>query len=194
MDKPIGASVDYSQDFSMAPISVTFCNKGLNLTDSFPELASVDFRPDNRATWVPVWSALLFNSSTATSSDTFIISNSKKQLHVCMRLNINSSSESELRIRHFYNSDRACKLKNMAVYLHGHGLFLAQDFTLPLDKSLFDSNANFIIGLTLEASQSLPTEEFNCSQIASQTLDSCLIEDAWKASNQSAECVANYLK
>jgi hypothetical protein len=193
IEEPTGASIAYNQDFSLAPISVTVCSKNPDLTYSFPELASVDYRLDARAAWKPIWSASSLKPA-AISADTFVTSDSKKQLHLCMKISVNISSGSELRIRHYYTDLGKCNLKNMEVYLHKQGIFFAPDFSLPLDKSLFLDNKNFTVGVTIETMESLPTKEFNCSPLSSQTLDSCLLEKAWKAAHQSAGCIAKYLR
>ena len=191
-DSPMGARVAYNQDLSVAPISITVCNKNPNLTYSFPELASVDVRSAAREIWVPVWSAASLNLSAVFPADKFVISDERKQLRICMTININSSSISELRIHHYYSD--ICYLSNINVYLHGQGLFLAPDFSLPIDKSLFLADKNYILDLTLETMESLPTEQLKCSQSLAQTLDSCILEEAWKGANQSAGCIAKYLR
>jgi hypothetical protein len=191
-DKPIKANIDYSQDFTMAPISITFCNKGTELNYTFPELEAVDIRQRTGADWVTVLEAMSSRFPAGMSSNNFIFSNRQNKLQLCKIIQVEISSASELRIRHHYSD--YWKFNKMKVYLHTQGIFNAFDFSLALEKELFSSEKNFTLALSLETITSLNTPDFKCSEdTMEQTLDNCLVADAIKAANNSAGCIFKYL-
>jgi hypothetical protein len=188
-ERPIQANVVYSQDFTLAPISITVCNKGTELNYTFPELHSVDIRHSSGEDWITVWAAVSRELQAGTASDYLVFSNSKNRLQLCMSIQVDGSSASDLRIRHHYSD--SCKQNKIKGYLHNQGLFNAYD--LELEKKFFSSDKNYMLALALETFSSLRTPGFNCSEDnEGQTLDRCLVDEAWKAANKSAGCIFKY--
>ncbi len=82
----------------------------------------------------------------------------------------------------------------MKVYLHNQGLFNAFDFSFSPDNSLFSSDKNHTLALSLETIMSLNAPDFKCSEdTVEQTLDSCLVAEAMQAANSTAGCIFKYL-
>jgi hypothetical protein len=182
-DRPIQANIEYSQDFTLAPISITICSKGPELNYTFPELEAVDIR---KRTGETVSSKL----PAGMSLNNFIFSNRQNKLQLCKTIQVEVSSSSELRIRHHYSKS----FNKMKVYLHKQGLFSASDFSIGLDNNLFSFDKNHTLALSLETITSLNTPEFKCSEdTVEQTLDSCLIAEAMQAANNTAGCIFKYL-
>ncbi len=189
-DRPIQANIDYSQDFTLAPISITICNKGSELNYTFPELDAVDIRQRTGAGWVTIFDAFSNKLPAGMSSNNFIFSNSQNKLQLCKIIQVEISSASEVRIRHHYSQ----LFNKMKVYLHNQGLFNAFDFSLALEKELFSCNKNHTLALSLETITSFNTPGFKCSEdTVDQTLDSCLAAEAMQAANNTAGCIFKYL-
>jgi hypothetical protein len=185
-DRPIQANIDYSQNFTLAPISITICNKGTELNYTFPELDGLDIRQSLGEKWLTVWTA-------GMTSNNFVFRNSPYNLlQLCKTIQVEVSSASELRIRHHYSE--SAKLNKMKVYLHNQGLFNALDFALTFEKELFSSDKNHTLALALETIMSLNTPDFKCSEdTVEQTLDSCLVAEAMQAANNATGCIFKYL-
>jgi hypothetical protein len=185
-DRPIQANIDYSQDFTLAPISITICNKGTELNYTFPELDGLDIRPSLGEKWLTVWTA-------GMTSNNFVFRNSQNYLlHLCKTFQVEVNSASELRISHHYSD--SLKFNKMKVYLHNQGIFNALDFSLPLEKELVSSDKNHILALALETITSLNTPDFKCSEdTVEQTLDSCLVAEAMQAAINATGCIFKYL-
>jgi len=191
-DRPIQANIDYSQDFTLAPISITVCNKGSELNYTFPELDAVDIRQRTGAGWVTIFEVVSSKWPAGMSLNNFIFINRQNKLQLCKIIQVEISSASELRIRHHYSD--SFKLNKMKVYLHNQGLFNAFDFSLALEKELFSFNKHHTLALSLETIMSLNTPDFKCSEdTVEQTLDSCLIAEAMQAANNTAGCIFKYL-
>ncbi len=192
-DKPIQANIDYSQDFTLAPISITICSKGTELNYKFPELDGVDIRQSLGENWLTVWTAVSNILPAGMTSNNFVFSNSQTQLlQLCKIIPVEVSSASEIRIRHYYSDEM--KINKMKVYLHNQGLFNALDFSLALEKKLFSSDKNHTLALALETIMSLNTPSFKCREdTVHQTLDSCLVAEAMEAANNTADCIFKYL-
>ena len=185
---PTGATVTNTQDFSPSPLSLTFCNKGTELNYSFPELVAVDFRTQAQAEWTTAWTA---GGGGSSAMESFITTNSINQLRHCKSLQVSSGPAAELRLRHRYGfTDKTYKLNQMSTYLHCAGLFHAQDLSLQLDVRLFGEEKNFMLELSLETLDSLPSVESHCSQAE---VDQCLFTGAFQAANLSAGCISKYL-
>ena len=183
---PTQTDVVYSEDLTLAPIAVTVCNKGTDLNYNFSELIAVDILQNGEKHWVTVWPA-------ASAFENFVSNNRQNKLQLCKTIDVNGQA-SQLRIRHQYSDLWSCKRNQMEVYLHSRGLFQSSDFCVGMEKSLFASNRNFTLALTLDTIESLNTPDFNCTDFTmSQTLDSCLIGEAMQAANNSAGCIFNYL-
>ncbi len=192
-DRPIQANIDYSQDFTLAPISITICNKGTELNYTFPELDGVDIRQSLGENWLKVWTAVSNIFPAGMTSNNFVFRNSENQLlQLCKIIPVEVSSASEIRIRHHYSD--GMKINKMKVYLHNQGLFNAFDFSLALEKKLFSSDKNHTLALALETIMSLNTPSFKCREdTVHQTLDSCLVAEAMKAASNTANCIFKYL-
>jgi hypothetical protein len=189
-DRPLQANTDYSQDFTLAPISITICNKGPELNYTFPELEAVDIRQRTAAGWVTIFDAMSSKLPAGMALNNFIFINRQNKLQLCKIIQVEVSSASELRIRHHYS----ISLNKMKVYLHNRGLFNAFDFSINLHNNLFSSDKNHTLSLSLETIMSLNTPDFKCSEDAvEQTLDSCLIAEAMQAANNSVGCIFKYL-
>ncbi len=184
------ANIDYSQDFTLAPISITICNKGPELNYTFPELYAVDIRQRTGAGWETILNTMSSKFPIGMSLNNFIFSNRQNKLQLCKVIQVEVSSASELRIRHHYSKS----YNKMKVYLHNQGLFNAFDFSFSLDNSLFSSDKNHTLALSLETIMSLNTPDFKCSEdTVEQTLDSCLVAEAMQAANSTAGCIFRYL-
>ncbi len=109
-----------------------------------------------------------------------------------MSIQVDGTSASDLRIRHHYSDH--CHQNKMKVYMHNQGLFNAFDFSLEMEKSLFSLNKNYMLALALETITSLPTPDFDCSEdTVRHTLDTCIVDEALKAANNTAGCIFKYL-
>jgi hypothetical protein len=192
-DRPIQANIDYSQDFTLAPISITICNKGTELNYTFPELDGLDIRQSLGENWLTVWTAVSNIFPAGMTSNNFVFINSQNYLlQLCKTFQVEVSSASELRICHHYSE--SAKLNKMKVYLHNQGLFNALDFSLTFGKELFSSDKNHTLALALETIMSLNTPDFKCSEdTVEQTLDSCLVAEAMQAANNATGCIFKYL-
>jgi hypothetical protein len=189
-DRPIQANIEYSHDFTLAPISITICNKGPELNYTFPELEAVDIRHSTGAGWETILETVSSKLPTGMSLNNVIFSNRQNKLQLCKIIQVEVSSASELRIRHHYSKS----YNKMKVYLHNQGLFNAFDFSLGLDNKLFSFDKNHTLALSLETIRSLNTPDFKCSEdTEEQTLDSCLVAEAMQAANNSAGCIFKYL-
>jgi hypothetical protein len=174
----------------LAPISVTVCNKGIELNYSFPELDGFDIRKEIGTDWITAWAAQSNGSANDTFATNFVFSNNQNQnrLQLCKSIPMEGSSASDLRIRH--HSSENCKLNRITVYLHNQGLFNARDFSLGLEKNLLILDKNYTLTLAMETIQSLKTSDFNCNEYTiGQTLDSCLVAEAMQAANNTAGCI-----
>jgi hypothetical protein len=178
----------------MAPVSITVCNKGMELYNyAFPELDAVDIRKETGADWITAWAAHFNEFATDTYTKNFIFANIEDNLQLCKSIHVKGSSISDLRIRHHSSSLRKCNLNKINVYLHKQGLFNARDFYQGLEKYLLLPEKNYTLALAMESIQSLKTTDFNCSEYSlEQTLDSCLVAEAIQAANNTAGCIFKY--
>ncbi len=187
-DRPTQASIVY--DSTMAPVSITVCDKGINLTFAFPELDAVDIRKGTEENWITAWAAQSDGLAAETSSKNFVISNIENKLQLCKSIQVKERSILDLRLQH--HSSKNCK-DRMKVYLHSPGLFNARDFSLTLENNLLSSEKNYTLALAMETIQSLNSPDFNCSDYSlGQTLDSCLVAEAMQAANKTAGCIFKY--
>ncbi len=190
-DMPTQASIVY--DSSIPPISITVCLKGNEgeFNYNFPELDAIDTREQTRAGWITAWAAQSNEFANDATANNFIFSNFQNKLQLCKNIQLKKSSISDLRILH--HSSVQCNLNKIKVYLHSQGLFHAWDFSVALDKNLFNKEKNYTLSLAMETIQSLNTPDFNCSEYTiGQTLDSCLVAEAMQAANNTAGCIFKY--
>jgi hypothetical protein len=188
---PTQASIVY--DSSIPPISITVCLKGNEgeFNYNFPELDAIDTREQTRAGWITAWAAQSNEFANDATANNFIFSNFQNKLQLCKNIQLKKSSISDLRILH--HSSVQCNLNKIKVYLHSQGLFHAWDFSVALDKNLFNKEKNYTLSLAMETIQSLNTPDFNCSEYTiGQTLDSCLVAEAMQAANNTAGCIFKY--
>jgi hypothetical protein len=191
-DRPIQASIVY--DSTMVPVSITVCYKEMELSYTFPELDALDIREETGADWITAWASRSNEFVTDTYAKNYIFTNMENKLQLCKSIQLKRRYISDLRIRHHSSSlSKKCPLDKINVYLHKQGLFNARDFSVALDKNLFVGEKNYTLALVMETIQSLNTPDFNCSDYSlGQTLDSCLVDEAMQAANNSAGCIFKY--
>jgi hypothetical protein len=186
---PTAAQVDLRQNTGQPPIAITICNKGLEMNYDFPELHAIDIRQQPDSDWQNVW-PVDKNSSTYASDKNFATLTRKNLMRLCKTVNFQAGTHREVRLRHFYSG--WCKLNKMEVYLHSPGQFHSAEFAILMPKWILVYENNYILQLSIESIISLPSADFNCSEDENtQTLDSCLLEEAFRAANISAGCLPN---
>jgi hypothetical protein len=184
---PTGAEVAFKQISDSSPIAITICNKDPQLDYSFPELRAVDVRQQPTSNWQTIWPADK-NNSEFVLEKAFVTITHTDRIRYCKTINIQYLAESEVRLRHYYSE--TCNRKKMEVYLHRPGQFHAPGFALLMAKKMFSSEKNYILYVSMESMNSLPSADFNCSQDeGAQNLDSCLLAEAFSAANKSAGCL-----
>jgi hypothetical protein len=135
--------------------------------------------------WQSIWPIAEDQPATVKNFVTII---HKDRLRLCKTISLQNEVQFAVRIRHSYSS--SCNMKKMEVYLHKPGQFHSPDFTILMPKKMLNNDENFILQLNIEIMNSLTSADFSCSQEnATQTLDDCILNEAFKAAINSAGCI-----
>jgi hypothetical protein len=190
LSRPTGPQVDFVQSMEQSPFAITVCNIApeQKFAYTFPELHGLDVQKQPYGDWHP-----LIEHEPVTQT-TFVSITHQFNLRLCKTINLPDGALFAVRMC-YYCFKIFPQLNRMEVYLHRPGQFHYYDFSTVVPVKMLSTDENLTLQVNLETMKSLPSENFDCrNEDLSQTLDNCVLSEAFRAANNSAGCISNRVR